>query len=143
MLKLTVPVGSTAVAFDDDTSVNPAQNLHDPWVCPPLEAKPNSVDLSAISARHWEPRGAWSLEQLREAQSDHVVATWGNTNAIAGIPMLTASEGIYVIDMQGKRYIDWTSMAICSNIGYSVPPTVASAVSEQLEAGCSGADGRG
>lgn len=36
-------------------------------------------------------------------------------------------------DTDGKEYIDWTSQTICTNLGYSVPPAVVQAVTEQLE----------
>ena len=62
--------------------------------------------------------------------------TWwgrGATSAIRDVPMLERSEGVYLFDSDGNKYMDWTSQAICTNLGYSVPPAVMQAVTEQLE----------
>jgi len=41
-------------------------------------------------------------------------------------------EGVYLYDNTGKQYIDWTSQAVCTNLGYDVPPAVVEAVQKQL-----------
>jgi len=46
--------------------------------------------------------------------------------------MLTHSEGVYLYDSDGKQYLDWTSQAVCTNLGYDVPPAVVEAVTKQL-----------
>lgn len=126
--------GSTAAPLAAATTrVNPPMNMHEPWTAPTLNEMSNAVDYKAVSPRHWEPRGAWSAEQLRDAQDAHVMATWGPTNAIANVPTIVRGEGVYIYDSEGKRYYDWTSNAICNNLGHSVPPAVLSAITEQLE----------
>lgn len=77
--------------------------------------------------------GSWSEEDLAEARDQHTMLTWGPTNNIVNLPMITDSEGVYVIDDKGNRYLDWTSQAICTNLGYSMPPAVQSAIVRQLE----------
>eukprot|EP00966_Prymnesium_polylepis_P006180 141356-Prymnesium_polylepis.1 len=47
--------------------------------------------------------------------------------------MFERGEGVYLYDMDGKQYMDWTSQAICTNLGYSVPPAVIERTTEQLE----------
>lgn len=39
---------------------------------------------------------------------------------------------MYLYDRNGKEYLDWTSQAVCTNLGYTVPPAVVKAITEQL-----------
>lgn len=34
------------------------------------------------------------------------------------------AEGVYLYDDAGKQYLDWTSQAVCSNLGHTVPEQV-------------------
>ena len=126
---------STAIATPiASTTTKPRVNsLHepDPHAPPSLNQKPNQFDASTISEAHWDD-ASWSTEDIRAAQHKHVVATWGPTNAIADAPILERGEHIYLYDRDGKQYIDWTSQAVCTNLGYDVPPAVVSAVTKQL-----------
>lgn len=103
----------------------------DPYQAPVLEKKANGFDMSHVSAAHWDE--SWDTARVRETQSDHVVATWGPTSAIKNVPLLERSEGVYLYDRDGKQYLDWTSQAVCTNLGYDVPPAVLEAVQKQLE----------
>ena len=53
---------------------------------------------------------------------------------IKNVPMIERGEGVYLFDTEGKRYIDWTSQALCNNFGHTVPQPVISAITSQLEA---------
>lgn len=103
----------------------------DPFSLPALHAKPNQFDASVVSPAHWD-EGSWSTEAVRSAQAKHVVATWGPTGALAGLPILSHGKGVYLYDREGKEYLDWTSQAVCTNLGYDVPPAVTEAVTKQL-----------
>ena len=35
-----------------------------------------------------------------------------------------ARQGVYVYDSTGKKYLDWTSEAVCVNLGHTMPETV-------------------
>jgi taurine---2-oxoglutarate transaminase len=48
------------------------------------------------------------------------------------IPIIVRGEGVYLWDDKGNRYLDWTSQAVCSNIGYTLPPAVIEATTKQL-----------
>lgn len=48
-----------------------------------------------------------------------------------GLPFLSRGEGIYLYDNQGNKYIDWTSQAVCVNLGYTVPTEVKEAITQQ------------
>jgi len=108
-----------------------AHHVPDPWSPPELHEKPNAFERSKVSQEHWSDD--WSQADLRAAQHEHVVGTWGPTNAIRDVPMFERGEGVYLYDMDGKQYMDWTSQAICTNLGYSVPPAVIERTTEQLE----------
>jgi adenosylmethionine-8-amino-7-oxononanoate aminotransferase len=38
------------------------------------------------------------------------------------------SEGIYMYDKSGKKYIDWCSGAVCINLGHTVPDSIRKAI---------------
>ena len=111
----------------------PRHHIPEAYTAPELTPLPNSYDQSAVSEDHWKEKGSWSEADLRAAQHEHVMATWGPTNAIRDAPLITHGEGIYVYDSTGKQYIDWTSQAICANLGHTVPPAVMQAVVDQFE----------
>jgi hypothetical protein len=48
-----VPPAVLATRAVSTAVVNPSVNAHDPWSPPTLDAKSNTVDLGAISPRHW------------------------------------------------------------------------------------------
>jgi adenosylmethionine-8-amino-7-oxononanoate aminotransferase len=100
----------------------------------PAPPAPAVEPVPAPSPRHWDPTGSWSEDELRAAANAHVVATWGPTAPVRSLPILTRSEGIYLYDSDGKEYLDWTSQAVCANLGHTPPPAVARAVQEQLAA---------
>ena len=41
---------------------------------------------------------------------------------------------MYVYDADGKQYLDWTSQAVCANMGHNVIPEVRAAINTQLDA---------
>lgn len=86
-----------------------------------------------ISASHDLPMGKWSKEDVQEAVSSNVMSTWSPGVTKYGLPVISHGEGIYLYDTNGKQYIDWTSLAVCSNLGYTVPRSVMDATIEQME----------
>lgn len=85
---------------------------------------------AGVSAAHWAE--SWPSEELKARSQDHVMATWGPGSAFRSVPMITRGEGCYLFDDEGKKYLDWTSQAICTNLGYDVPATVLDAVFKQM-----------
>ena len=77
--------------------------------------------------------GSWSEEKIRSAVSESVMTTWTPGKARHGTPILTHGEGVYLFDKNGKKYLDWTSQAICSNLGYDLPETVINATMKQMK----------
>jgi len=105
------------------------QYVPDTRVRPPNPIDDNSTGL--VSPRHWDDE--WSMQQLQEAADQHVVATWGPSNTVSKTRMMERGEGVFVFDKDGNKYLDWTSQAVCANLGHTVPSAVKDAVSQQLD----------
>jgi adenosylmethionine-8-amino-7-oxononanoate aminotransferase len=123
------------VAFRDEVGRG-AVNAHPtpaPYAPPPLQPEENAFRRDAVDSAHWRPAGSWSDEEIRGAQHAHVMATWGPTKSIKNAPILERASGVYLYDTAGKQYIDWTSQAVCTNLGHTVPPSVQEAVAAQLQ----------
>jgi len=86
---------------------------------------------STVSAKHWEKE--WSKDQLLAESQGHVMATWGPGGPLRGAPLLVRGEGVYVYDIDGNKFLDWTSQAVCCNLGYTVPDSVKNAARHQME----------
>jgi taurine--2-oxoglutarate transaminase len=46
---------------------------------------------------------------------------------------LNRSEGVFMFDDQGKRYLDFNAGAMCANLGHTVPKQIIDAVTHQLQ----------
>jgi taurine---2-oxoglutarate transaminase len=89
--------------------------------------------------------GTWTTEQIRSAAAQSTMLTWMPGKARQNLPILSHGKGVYLYEKEteedeknaenggGKRYLDWTSQAVCTNIGHDVPPSVLNAVSTQLQ----------
>lgn len=96
-------------------------------------ASPATTTL-ALDPQHEAPLGTWTEEQIRNATAASCMLTWMPGQAKHGLPVVTHGEGVYLYDMQGKKYLDWTSQAVCNNLGYDVPPAVMDAIMHQMQA---------
>lgn len=70
-----------------------------------------------------------SPEEILELSKKHNFWTWSAQARVRPIPVARA-EGVYFWDTQGKRYLDFNSMVMCSNIGHG-EPRVIEAIAEQ------------
>jgi len=86
---------------------------------------------ASVSAKHWEPQ--WSESDIRSESQQHVMATWGPGAPIHSAPLLRRGEGVFVYDDAGKDYLDWTSQAVCSNLGHTMPESVKQALKNQMD----------
>eukprot|EP00928_Gymnodinium_smaydae_P037350 TRINITY_DN25948_c0_g1_i1.p1 TRINITY_DN25948_c0_g1~~TRINITY_DN25948_c0_g1_i1.p1 ORF type:complete len:523 (-),score=94.39 TRINITY_DN25948_c0_g1_i1:342-1910(-) len=84
------------------------------------------------SRRHFDG-STWSQEEIRKGAVDHTMLTWSGAAPIEGMPIIERGEGVYVYDTAGKKYLDWTSEAVCVNLGHTVPDSVKKAMVEQIE----------
>lgn len=60
------------------------------------------------------------------------MTTWGPGSVFRQQPLLSHGEGCYLFDMDGNKYLDWTCQAVCTNLGYDVPPAVLEGVAKQM-----------
>lgn len=100
---------------------------------PPRERTLPSEDnqIGTPSRRHWD--SSWSSADVHKAAVDHVMLTWSGSGPIANAPIIERGEGVYLYDTAGKQYLDWTSEAVCVNLGHTVPEEVKRAMNEQLD----------
>jgi taurine--2-oxoglutarate transaminase len=106
---------------------------HWPHKAPTLSKIVNNKEPISISPDHDLPMGQWSSDQIRNAVSNNVMLTWAPGKARHNTPIITHGEGVYLFDDKGKKYLDWTSQAVCSNVGYDLPDTVVDATMNQMK----------
>lgn len=83
------------------------------------------------SRKHWDTK--WSDADVRKAAVDHGMLTWSPSSPLEALPIVERTEGCYVYDTDGKKYLDWTSEAVCVNLGHTVPDSVKKAMMDQLD----------
>lgn len=98
----------------------------------PLDSYTSWTPAQGPSDSHWDDE-PWDEDTLRSAAANHCVSTWGPTSAIKNLPVITHGEGCYLYDNTGKKYLDWTSQAVCANIGHSIPSSISSAIQKQMD----------
>merc|ERR1719223_2372431 len=107
------------------------------WVrsLPAHNAKNNSADATPeVDAAHFKPLGSWTSEELDQSRAENPFAMgWAPSQARHAVPNMTHGEGVYVFDDKGNKYLDWTSQAVCVNLGHSVPQAVVTAVEKQMQ----------
>jgi adenosylmethionine-8-amino-7-oxononanoate aminotransferase len=99
-----------------------------------LQAKDNYADANpSIDAAHFQPIGTWSSEKLNQSRRDNpFMMTWVPGAARHSVPNMTHGEGCYLYDDKGNQYLDWTSQAVCANLGHDVPESVVEAAAQQM-----------
>ena len=58
------------------------------------------------------------IENRIKAMAEHTYGTWNRQKAWKTPLLITDAEGIYFYDNTGKRYIDFSSQLMCSNLGH-------------------------
>lgn len=94
---------------------------------------PSSPDPSAASTATFVPDPA-AGQAVYDADRAHVFHSWSAQGQIDPLPVAGA-EGAYFWDYEGKRYLDFTSGLVFTNIGYAHPKVVA-AIQEQAAKMC-------
>jgi len=98
---------------------------------PKFHPKDNSTGTVDM-ARH--KLAKWPVEEIKEAVTDAQIYAWGPTNFAKDRSVnVDRAEGIYVYDHSGKRYVDWCSGAMCSNLGHTMPEDIKKAIFDQIE----------
>jgi taurine---2-oxoglutarate transaminase len=58
--------------------------------------------------------------------------TWAPSSARNALPNMVDAKGVYLYDDKGNQYLDWTSQAVCANLGHDIPESIIQAVAYQL-----------
>ena len=58
------------------------------------------------------------IETRIKEMAKHTFGTWSRQNAWKAPLLITDAEGIYFYDNTGKRYLDFSSQLMCSNLGH-------------------------
>jgi len=146
MLRSVATAGRTAVGrrsalalapharLGSSSAVNHWQDAPDALPAPP-SASPAGGNgaLRAPRASHWEEAGSWSAEDIAAASQENAMFTWGPSDGARSSAIdIARGEGVYLFDRAGKQYLDWTSQAVCTNLGHSPPAAVTEAMSKQM-----------
>lgn len=101
---------------------------------PSINAKNNFADAAPnVDPAHFQPLGTWTSEELDKSRAENPYAMgWAPNAARHNVPNMTHGEGVYVFDDKGNRYLDWTSQAVCSNLGHDLPESVIKAAEYQM-----------
>ncbi len=84
-----------------------------------------TLDISAVNAA-----------RVKEDSAKHVMVSWSAQKAANANPLVvTEARGSWFWDSDGKRYLDFSSQLINSNLGHQHPKVVA-AIKEQAEKLC-------
>lgn len=86
-----------------------------------------------VNPAHWAPPGSWPEEAVRSTTKANTLLTWAPSKAKNGMPIITRGEGVKLYDTNEKEYIDWTSQAVCANLGHTIPSDIKEAINIQLD----------
>lgn len=76
----------------------------------------------------------WSDDEIATAIKDHSVFSWGASDPLRESCIhVDRAEGVYFYDSSGKKYMDWSAGAVCTNLGHTVPTKITEAVTKQME----------
>jgi taurine---2-oxoglutarate transaminase len=104
-------------------------------LAPFRQAKNNGSNEAAvvIDDAHFAPLGSWTSEQLDASRAANpFMMTWVAGKNRNNVPNMTHGQGVYLYDDKGNRYLDWTSQAVCANLGHDVPEAVVQAAGHQM-----------
>jgi len=105
-----------------------------PHKSPALSRLVENEKPPVIDKEHFQPLGTWSAEKLQSSQDKNpFMLTWDSGKARDSIPHISHGDGIYLVDVNGKKYVDWTSQAVCTNLGQTLPRTKVEAAAYQMQ----------
>ena len=78
--------------------------------------------------------GSMSAEEIVRLSKQYTMFEWSAQAAVNPIPM-TKAEGIFFWDANGKRYFDFNSQLMCTNIGHQ-DKRVIKAIKDQADTLC-------
>jgi len=99
---------------------------------PLLQSRPNTKPV-LVDKAHYQPLGTWSADKVNESRATNpFMMTWVPGKVRDKIPYMTHGSGVYLYDDKGNEYLDWTSQAVCANLGHDVPEAVVEAAAYQM-----------
>eukprot|EP00051_Salpingoeca_urceolata_P003854 m.61127 g.61127 ORF g.61127 m.61127 type:complete len:556 (-) comp13183_c0_seq2:222-1889(-) len=99
----------------------------------PQPVEHQALDVDAVLAEHASDR-VWTDDEISQLHYDHALFTWNaHDNVSPNALQMVRAEGVYFWDQHGHRYMDFNSMAMCSNHGHSPDQSVVDAIVEQLQ----------
>ncbi|GAA3092897.1 hypothetical protein GCM10020254_42410 [Streptomyces goshikiensis] len=102
-------------------------------------SRPPAVHILDNYPQHMNAEAAASLAGVKDADRKHVFHSWSAQELIDPLAVAGAA-GSYFWDYEGKRYLDFSSALVYTNIGYQ-HPKVAAAIAEQAGKLCTVAPG--
>lgn len=97
---------------------------------PKFTPKDNSSGKADMEKHNKE---TWPIEDINAALKKSSVFTWGASDALRdGCIHVDRAEGVYLFDRQGRKYLDWSAGAVCTNLGHTVPASIRKAAAVQL-----------
>jgi taurine--2-oxoglutarate transaminase len=73
--------------------------------------------------------------EIAQMERDYVLHTWSVQQSDYHSPVVVGGEGATFWDMDGNRYLDFSSQAMCSNLGHQHPKVV-EAIKKQADQMC-------
>ncbi len=71
-----------------------------------------------------------SAEEIVQLNKENVLFSWSAQGSVQPIPMVRG-EGVFCYDANGKRYFDFSSQLMCTNLGHGHPKVV-KAIQDQV-----------
>eukprot|EP01134_Creolimax_fragrantissima_P005733 CFRG5733T1 len=97
---------------------------------PPFKPRDNStgkVDMAKHSQAEWDP------SETLNAMEDSALFSWSSQKAsLDSAVHVKDTKGIYWYGHNGKKYVDWASGAVCSNLGHTMPQPIKDAIIKQM-----------
>lgn len=93
----------------------------------------NQIAVRRISRNFSTATCDTSSSALAADIDKHSLYSWGIKDFLGPRAVYpTHGEGVYFFDRDGKKYLDMSSQAVCSNLGHSCPESVIDAVVKQM-----------
>ncbi len=70
-------------------------------------------------------------DEIIQNNMNYTLTSWSKQRGVKPV-VIDKAEGVYLYDIDGKKYLDFSSQLICVNIGHG-HPKVAAAVAEQMK----------
>lgn len=106
-----------------------------PHISPIFNKTVDNNENPKVDPEHFKPLGTWEPSKIQKSRDDNpFMATWAPGQFRHGVPHMTHGEGVYLFDSNGKKYLDWTSQAVCANLGHSLPESIVNAAAQQMTA---------